>query len=484
MKIYPALKYLALGGLITAMGSCASNKVAQTTGEYDDLYFSSKDKKEVQYTASASSDNLKYDEQNRKTVERRQPNTNPDYVEPYTAPNKKARESYLDANNTSQGDNSDNAGDTYYDENYAANNPNQFGNIRPSLISNSNGSYYSPSTAYYDPYRPSYWSSYGGNAYAYDAFVGPYWGPTVMYRVNPQIVISFGTGWGWGSSWYGGRSYGYYGGYDPWGYSSWGYSGWGGYPYYSGFYGSGWYGGGWGGGWANNWYNNNYYYNTVVVGNTDRGRTIYRNNGPRTERSTDRLSNQGGRQIQRSGSTDPVTTPSRGGRIANDGANSNTSNGSIRPERTRTSAYDQPQNSRDDNGRGGRSTTNPEYNSGRPSSESVTPPSDRYARPSRAQQPQGDGNYNQRRSTYSNESTQPSQPTYSAPQRRMNDNNTNSSPSYSSPRPTRSSYDGGSNSGGSYNSGRSSGSSSGGSAPSRSSSGGGSSSGSSRPPRR
>lgn len=473
MKIYPAIKYLAWAGMLATMGGCASNQVAQT-GEYDDLYYSSKDKKEVQYTASTSSDNLKYNDQNQNTVERSQPNANPDYVEPYTAPTKKARESYVDADNSTEADNySDNSGDTYYDEDYAVNNRNQFGNIRPSTISSSNGTYYS-SPANYDPFfDPFYGPTYARNSFYYSPFVGSYCGSTVVYRVSPQVVVSFGTGYGWGSSWYGRRNYYGYG-YDPyWGYNSWGYNrGWGD-PFYGGGYG---YYGGWnGGGWGNNWYNNYYYNNTVVVGNTDRGRTVYRNNGPRTERSTERVV-RGGREIQRSGGAEPATAPSRGGRIAGDDANTNRP---LRP--ARTSVYDQ---SRDDNGRGGRSTTNPEYNSGRPSSENAAPSPGTFERPTRAQRPQGDGN--QRRSTYSNESnTRPSQPTYSSPQpqRRTNDNNSNSSPSYSAPRPSRSN-DGGSNSGGSYNSGRSSGSSSGGSAPSRSSSGGGSSSGSSRPPRR
>ncbi len=447
-------KYAALA-LVAGLWSCTSTKLAQQSqGEYDDLYFTSKDREQA-LTASASSSSLQYDQMDQADDASAPQNANPDYV---ATDNRRQ--------NDRNGDTYNNAGETYYDDSYA--DRRRFGSIRPSVAS---GVYSSP--AYYDPFFSPYGydSFHARNAYSsfyYDPFFSyrPYWG----FRPGVSISISYNTWgrpWGW-NSW----------GYDPWGYNAW--NSWGYDPFWGGGYGYGpvvynnFYGGGWGGGWNRPWYGGG---NTYII-NNGRDNTATRNYGPRGSRSSDRVNdrldnsprdrNNGGR-LSQEGDDTQVTRPTR----------------ARSPRGVEGDPYGTTPGTPREGYRSGRTdvNTNPDVITTRP-----TAPSDNntgrsrdvYSSP-RPARPQGSDYSNggsQRSSDYYNSNrssgatSQPSQPTYSAPR----------SSGYEYSRPSRSNSDGGYNSGssGSYNSGRSSGGYSGGSAPASSPSSGGSSSGGSR----
>src|SRR6478735_10325265 len=97
--INPSLKYVAVLALASVWG-CSPTQYAQRS-EYDDLYFSSKDKKEVKYQEQNISSS--FDRNNLYTANSNQKNINPDYVQ------QDAQAVSNDSNAT------DDAGNTYYD---------------------------------------------------------------------------------------------------------------------------------------------------------------------------------------------------------------------------------------------------------------------------------------------------------------------------------------------------------------------------------
>jgi len=451
-------KYAALA-LAAGLWSCTSTKVAQQTqGEYDDLYFTSKDREQA-LTASASSSSVQYDQMDRADDASAQPNANPDYV---TTDNRRQNNRNADTYN---------AGDTYYDDSYA--DRRRFGNIRPSVAAG--GVYSSP--AYYDPFFSPYGfdSFHARNAYSsfyYDPFFSyrPYWG----FRPGVSISIAYNT---WGRPW-GWNSWGHdpFWGGGPWGHNAW--NAWGHDPFWGGGFGYGpgfysvnnFYGGGWGG-WNRPWNGGG---NTYIINNNG-DNTATRNFGPRGSRSADRVNDQ----LDNS----PRDRNNNGGRLSQEGGNTEVT----RPTRARSprgvegDPYGTTPGTPREGYRSGRTdvNTNPDVITTRPAPTGDSRSREVYSAP-RPTRPQSsdysNGGSNQRSSDYYNSNrssgapSQPSQPTYSAPR--------SNSGSYEYSRPSRSSSDGGSSSG--YNSGRSSGYS-GGSAPASSpspSSSGGSSGGS------
>ncbi|CAA9254614.1 MAG: hypothetical protein AVDCRST_MAG56-2152 [uncultured Cytophagales bacterium] len=451
-------KYAALA-LVAGLWSCTSTKVAQQTqGEYDDLYFTSKDREQA-LTASASSSSVQYDQMDRVEDASAQQNANPDYV---ATDNRRQKDRNADAYNAS---------DTYYDESYA--DRRRFGSIRPSVAAG--GVYSSP--AYYDPFFSPYGydSFHARNAYSsfyYDPFFSnrPYWG----FRPGVSISISYNT-WGrpWGWNAWGADPYWNAG---PWGYNAW--NSWGYDPFWGGGFAYGpvynnWYGGGW----NRPWYGGG---NTYIINNNG-DNTATRNFGPRGSRSADRVNDR----LDNS----PRDRNNNGGRLSQEGDDTQVT----RPTRARSprsvegDPYGTTPGTPREGYRSGRTdvNTNPDVITTRPTAPAGDSRSREVYSAPRPTRPQG-SDYstggNQRSSDYYNSNrnsgapSQPSQPTYSAPR--------SNGGSYEYSRPSRSNSDGGYNSGssGGYNSGRSSGSSySGGSAPASSpspSSSGGSSGGS------
>ncbi len=487
------LSYYVALALGVGLWGCNQGQLAQK-GEYDDLYFSSKDKEQV-LTASASQEPTKYN--NQRTADNvNQQDVNPDYSNQNVQSNRKNAQADVQGS------------DTYYDENYTANQDRRrFGNIRPDYNYNNSGSSYINNSSYYDPFfSNTYYDPYFARSpYYYDTYYS--YGPSMIVR--PRVTVIVGPSWGWGNHWDSYYSWNRWGGgwYDPFYGPSWGYSAWNN-PYYYG------YGSGWGGGWyGNGGWNRGYYGNNVVVGNGgNRDNTIYENRGRRMGRDSDLINNQPGSSNPRGG-TDPNNGGGRGGRVVqrDDNSAAGTSNeGVTRPARGgRASAgtegtYRQPANQEDYSRGRGRTNSNPDYNAGRtyPATTPATRPADDYTitRPTRprggSESSSGDNN-NQRTSDYSNRrssdyynnsnnSNTESRPSYSAPRNENRSNDTYS------PRPSRS-YDSNTNSGG-YSGGNSGGRSSGGysggsesggrsGGSSGSSSGSSSSSGGGRPPR-
>ncbi len=495
------LSYYVALALAAGLWGCNQGQIAQK-GEYDDLYFSAKDRDQV-LTASASQEPMKYNNQ-RVEDNQDQQDVNPEYSNQNVQQNRRQ----------SQYDNTQ-AGDTYYDENYTANQDRRFGNIRPNYNYTNTGGGYVSNYSYYDPFfSDTFYDPYFARSpYYYDNYYS--YGPAVIYR--PRVTVVVGPSWGWGGYYGGGWGWnrwnrGWGGWNDPWGYSAWnnpycGYGPWGGYygNYYGG--GNGWYGNG---GWNRGDYGNN-----VIVGNGGRNgdNSIYQNYGRRDSRDRNVISNSNGSTPQR-GNIDPNNGGrSRGGRVAQ-GENTTTvpEGGYTRPARSGSSSQERnpSQITQGDYSRGRtRTNSNPEYNAGSnyPSTTPATRPAEgsvisRPTRPRSSDNPSGDNNtqrtndYSNRRSSdYStnNNNSNDSRPSYSTPRNEnrssdsYNNNRSNSNDSYS--RPSRS-YDSNSNSGsnsggrssGSYSGGGSNNSSSGGGRSSGSSSGG-SSGGYTRPPR-
>jgi hypothetical protein len=445
----------------------------QSQGEYDDLYFTSKDREQA-LTASASSSSVQYDQMEKADDASAQQNANPDYVATHNR-----------RQNNRNGD-AYNAGDNYYDESYA--DRRRFGSIRPSVAG---GVYSSP--AYYDPFFSPYGydSYYARNAYSsfyYDPFFSyrPHWG----FRPGISVSISYNT---WGRPW-GWNSWGYdpfwnagpWGGYNAW--NSWGYDPfWGGGYAYGPVYNNYFYGGGWnGGGWNRPWYGGN----TVNVGNGGNGgrdNNTYRNYGRRGEgRGSEVISEQN------NGAPARGNTPGRGGRVDGSGDVNRNPDATAYPGYTRPQRVSTPDSYRDrggnDPGQNGGRTSSPDVITTRPAGSSTN---DGFARPTRPRSSDystGD-NGSQRSSTYYNNDNNPapSRPTYSAPRNDSWGGGSNSgggnSGGYSRPSRSDNGSFGGSSPAPAPSGGRSSGYSGGGSSSGSSNGGGGSSGGYTRPPR-
>jgi len=403
MKTTQSLKYLLFAGIVGVWG-CSSQQYSQNQ-EYDDLYFSSKDREQVTLTASASStDYSNIENKGVASEDYSQKNVNPEYIQQYADQN---RQNSGTTNNDSYSadDNS------YYDENYSRNN-NPIGlargyerynnggttvNVFPSI--GFGGGYYGGS-AFYDPFYDPYFFNNG----FYDPFFNrPFYG-------RPGWNINISYNYGWGSPWGWGRSaYWYDPFYNP--YRSWGY--WGD-PYYSGFYNRPYYG--WGGGWNRN--------NVIIVnpGNdngsrqvrtsprSNRGSAVVNdnfNNTPRTTRDT-----RGGRVDQSEGAAGTNTSPSYSDNTNRRPSNVSTDESrparAIRPRSDANPDY-QPQNTQPSyNNNSGNRTYSPNVNNGS-NDGGITNP--------RAVRPRSNNdsyqNQNSNRS-YDNNSNRSSAPTYNS----------------------------------------------------------------------
>ncbi len=471
-----ALTRYAAIALAAGLWSCAGTRTTQQ-GEYDDLYFTSKDR-EQQVVASASSSTLKYDQmRGQENNAYNGQNANPDYVE--STPRSSNR------NVEATGD-----GDTYYDENYMADRR-KFGSVRPSVTAGAGGGYLYSSPAYYDPffspvgfdpfYARNAWSSF-----YYDPFFSyrPYWG----FRPGVSINIAYNNWGGWGRPW--GWHDPFYGPGMAWGGGGWGYSAWNSWGWNDPFWGPG-MGAGYGPGmgWGGGYYGGGWGGNTVIVGNggnNGRDNTNYRNYGQRSSRGSELVTDQNEGSLPRGGANGGG---GRSGRVDQPNAGVNTNPDAVaspvrptRPERVSTPDSYGGRGQSDYNRGNGRSSANPDVITTRPAAPAEGNTSGQeYARPSRAVRPQGNesntnssNTYNQRSSTYYNNSGTDSnsgstgsgtysRPTYSAPRSDGNSGGSYSRPSrtdtYSSGSGSQSS--GSSGSSGSYSGGRSGGSSSG-----------------------
>ena len=229
--------------------------------EYDDMYFTPKDRKEIKSESvyTARSDKAQVNTEKKDVInpsysnqlygDAREnysaKNVNPEYIERYKS-NSKDSESVEEIAND----------DAYYVENYDRS---KFieGNTDNKSYANYGyaGSYYGNNSPFYTGYN------YYGRSY-YDPFWNPYYGPGWGFTPGLSLSLSFGTGWGyspwyspysaWGySPWYG-RSY-----YNPWSYSSWIYDPW----YYDPWYTSTYYCGyGYPYIWYPAYYSSHYYY--------------------------------------------------------------------------------------------------------------------------------------------------------------------------------------------------------------------------------
>jgi uncharacterized membrane protein YgcG len=472
MKTYQSLKYLLFAGMVGVWG-CSSQQYVQT-GEYDDLYFSSKDREQVTLTASASAKNYSnIDNKGIASEDYSQKNVNPDYIQQYADQNRNQSSSTNNNDSYSADDNS------YYDENYTRNNRpidlardytrynNNRGtniNVFPSI--GFGGFYGGP--AFYDPFYDPFF----GNAY-YDPFFHRPFGGRPGWNINISYNYGWGNPWGWGRSAYW---------YDPFfnPYRSWG--AWGD-PYFNGFYGRPYYG--WGGGW-------NRGNNIIVVnpGNNDSRQTRYSprssrgsavvndnfDNTPRTNRDS-----RGGRVDQTEGAAG--TNPSSG--YANEGRRpSNISADESRPARAVRPRSDanpdyQPQNTQPGNNNSGNRTYSPNVNSGANDGVSTNPRAVRPRSNSDSYQNQNSNNryYDSNRSSAPTYNSTPS--TGRSPRSYDNSRSNSNNNSWSNDSYRSNSGSNNSNSGRSYSTPSSSPSSSP-SAPSRSSG----SSGSSGSPRR
>lgn len=410
MKAFQTMKYLAFAGAAT-LWSCSSQQYAQKQNtEYDDLYFSSTDKKEVVYTASTSTNN-NYSTGNTgvATQDNSQKNVNPEYIQQYADQGRSENEQAQTNGNDNY---SADENYSYYDENYRKGdgggvnlarqyNRSQSGTNVNFFPNYGFGSHYGGS-AFYDPfYDPFYY----GSAY-YDPF---FYRPFV--RVRPGIIVNIGAGFGMGWGSYGGwhdpfysRMYDpFYGGY---GFDNWGRSYYGGYGYNS-FYNP--YRYGYGGG------------NNVIIVNPSNGN----NNDRRTVRYSPRSGRGSGAVNDNFDNSPRSGRAERGGRVdqsVDGNVNPNSGRGSsnpnissdgnrparaVRPGSGNTQdVYTNPQRSSQDVNAGGSRTYSPNVNGDN---------NNRAVRP-RGNSDMNDNNRSRNNTYYDNSnSNRSSAPTYSSP---------------------------------------------------------------------
>lgn len=459
MKAHQTIKYLAFAGVVGLWG-CSSQQYAQNSNEQDDLYFSSKDRKEVVYTASTSSANYNTGNTGVAGEDNSQKNVNPEYIQQYAEQSKKTNNSTNNGTIQSGTNASDSysADNSYYDEDYRS-------NTNVNLARNYNRRNWDTGTNI--NIIPSYGvgNFYGGSAF-YDPFYDPYFYGASHYdpffyrpfvRVRPGVIVSIGAGWGWNrwNRWNAWNSW-----YDPF------------YAWNDPFYGRYAFGGGWNDPFYYNpyrYYGGNYYGggNVIVVnpGNNNGG-----NNDPRTVRYSPR-SSRGSSVVNDNFDNTPRTgREGRGGRVDQSvESNPNTTTGgrnnanisdgegrparAVRPRGGETQEYYRPQNTPADyNGAGNRAPASVTDNN------NISTP--------RAVRPRGNSDAgSDRNNTYSdyNSNSRPSAPTYSAPSTgrsprsseystpRSNDNwNNNNNSNWNNSRSTDTHRSSGGNSGGSY----------------------------------
>lgn len=409
MKAYKTVKYLAFAS-VAGLWGCSSQQYAQNT-EYDDLYFSSKDRKEVVYTASTSG-NYNLGNTGVAGEDNSQKNVNPEYIQQYAQQSKKSNNSTNNATTPSGSNDSYSADNSYYDENYR-----RESNGGVNLARNYNRRSWDsgPNINIFPSY--GFGNFYGGSAF-YDPFYDPFMYGHAFYdpffhrpfvRVRPGVIVSIGSGFGMGgwnswNSWYDP----FYAWNDPF-YGRFAYGGWGDPFYGNGFnnpyryYGGNYYGGG----------------NVIVVnpannaGNNDprtvrysprsaRGSSAVNDNFDNTPRTG--RAERGGR-VDQTVETNPNTTP--GGRSSatiSDGGDRPAR--AVRPRSTDSQEYYRPQNAPAD------------YNGADGSRRSAVTGNDGVSTP-RAVRPRGnsnegsDRNYNY--SDYNSNSNRTSSPSYNAP---------------------------------------------------------------------
>jgi hypothetical protein len=454
MKAAHTLKYLAFAS-ITGLWACNSQQYAQKSTEYDDLYFSSKDRKEVVYTASTSG-NYAVGNTGVASEDNSQQNVNPEYIQQYSQQSKKSNnstnnETIQSGTNASDSYSADNS---YYDENYRSNNGINLARDYNRRYNNSGVNV---------NFFPSYGFSnfYGGPAF-YDPFYDPFfYQPYVGFR--PSIIVNIGTGWGWGrwnrwNAWNTWNSW-----YDPfWGWGD---------PFYNRFAYNSW---GWGWndpfwGWGNPYRYNRYYGggNVIIVnpGNNNGG-----SSDPRTVRYSPR-SSRGSSTVNDNFDNSPRTgRAERGGRVdqsidpnTNTGGrnNPNISDGegrparAIRPRSNENPDGYRPQNTPSDYNGAGSRTPAAVDNNNISTPRAVRPRGNSDAGNSNRNYNYSDNNYNNNRSsapTYSAPSSgrSPRSSDYNTAPRNNSWNNGGNSNSNSNSNWNNSRSSGSSNSGGSY----------------------------------
>ncbi len=254
MKAYRTLKIFTISFLGSFILFPFSSMAQE---EYDDMYFTPKDRKEIKsesiYTAKNNQAQIETEKKDvinpsystqlygNAQENYSAKNVNPEYIERYKSNSKDSdsMEEYTDD-------------DAYYVENYDRSKFNEENSGK-----NSNANYSYPGSYYgypgsYSGFNNPYYSGYNyyGRSY-YDPFWNPYYGSGWGMSPGLSLSLSFGMGWGY-SSWY-----------SP--YSAWGYS-----PYYSRYYYNPWYYDPWYGPaycgygtgflWYPNYYSNHYYY--------------------------------------------------------------------------------------------------------------------------------------------------------------------------------------------------------------------------------
>ena len=288
-------KIAGFSSMIIALMVVGNSVYAQ---EYDDLYFTPKDRKEIKYDGET----VTKSDESRSTYESYTNNTysdkysshnvNPDYIARYQSGNSIQSYNEDSEGNANYSQPSESTVE-YYDEN------NQYANDNTSGQTIINNNYYGNTNSYYDPYWGNNWNRW--NRYnSWNTWNDPFWGinsgfyydPFFGWRNSWSISFGFGSRWGWGNPW--SRYYMY----DPW------YS-----PYYAGGFYDPWFGGfgspyygGWG--WRNSYYSGYYngfhngyysglYYNdrnltrrNYVVGARSSTRGGFVSNSPRTNSTT------------------------------------------------------------------------------------------------------------------------------------------------------------------------------------------------------
>ncbi|MGK7394955.1 MAG: hypothetical protein ACNS62_10295 [Candidatus Cyclobacteriaceae bacterium M3_2C_046] len=274
--------------------ACNPDQYAQT-GEYDDVYFTSADRKAVKYA-----ENTQPIPQNRTQAVTPEPEmnnqdnysaktVNPEYIARYKRQN---QESAIEDQAVN-------------DEEYFVEDYDQDGE-RDIIINNYNGR--GGFSGNYDPFWDDPWWRWNSTAFYGSRFYDPFWGPSWGWRPGLNVNIGWNSGWGmgwspWRSGWnvslgWGWGNRGFFdpwmARYDPWYWNSWGsrFNAWD--PFYNGF--------------------NRGFYNGYFVGNNNR--VFYDNDGRANVRDVSR-----GRYVPRSSSVG-VSDRSSGGRSRVVGTNS------------------------------------------------------------------------------------------------------------------------------------------------------------------
>ncbi len=294
-------KIAGISSMIIALMVVGSSVYAQ---EYDDLYFTPKDRKEIKYDGETvtksdeSSSTYESFTNNTYSDKYSSHNVNPDYIARYQSGSSIKSYNSDDNDNANYSQPSESTVE-YYDED------NQYANDNTSGQTIINNNYYGNTNSFNDPYWGNNWNSWNNwnrwnrwNRWSrWNAWNDPFWGFNTGIYYDPffgwgnswSVSFGFGNRWGWGNPW--NRYYMY----DPF------YS-----PFYAGGFYDPWFGGfgspyrGWG--WRNSYYNGYYngFYNgyhnglsyndrntrNVVVGARSSTRGGFVSNSPRTNSTT------------------------------------------------------------------------------------------------------------------------------------------------------------------------------------------------------